>query len=115
MHRCDDDYGYKAEDYLRCFENAIKCDPGNAEAYQELGYVLDVYLSDYDGAGQAFKKAIDLGAGHESYYGYARVLAQKGRTNDAINSLSETSCPFHDHPAIRALRSEIADGSWSKN
>jgi uncharacterized protein HemY len=112
MQRCDDDYGYAAEDYLRCFENSVKCDPSNADAFQELGYVLDVYFSDYPRAEEAFKKAIELGAGHESYLGRARVFAQMGKTEDAIASLSENVCPFHGHPDLQTLRSEIRDGSW---
>jgi tetratricopeptide (TPR) repeat protein len=101
-----------AKDYLGCFESSVKCNSNNAEAYQELGYVLDAYFSDYEKAEQAFKNAITLGAGYESYFGRARVLAQMGKTDDAIGSLSENACPFHDHPDIQSLRSEILDGSW---
>jgi uncharacterized protein HemY len=112
MDRCHEDYGFNAADFRRCFENAIECDPNNVEAFQELGYVLDVYFSEFASAEQAFRKAIELGAKHESYFGRARVLAQVGRTEDALNSLSEDACPFHDHPDIQKLRSEILDGIW---
>ena len=112
MGRWDADSGFTAADYLRCYENAVKFDPNNAEAFQELGYVLDVYFSDYNGAERAFKRAIELGAEHESYLGRARALAQMGRTDDAINILAENACPFHHHPEIQKLRSEIFDGSW---
>lgn len=112
MHRCSEDFGYTANDYLRCFENSIKFDSRNAEAYQELGLVLDVYFSDYDKAEQALRKAIDFGAGHESYHGLARVLAQIGKTEDAILTLAESNCPFYDHPEIQKLRAEIVNGSW---
>jgi tetratricopeptide (TPR) repeat protein len=112
MERCDEAYAFTADDSRRCFENAVKCDPNNAEAYQELGYVLDVYFSDYAGAEQAFNKAIQLGAERESYFGRARSLAQAGRTEDAIKSLSQDACPFHDDLDIQKLRTEILDGSW---
>jgi tetratricopeptide (TPR) repeat protein len=114
MQRCGDDYAYEADDYLRCFEKSAKCNPNNAEAYRELGYVLDVYYSDYERADRAFKRAIELGADHESYLGRARVLAQLKKNDDAIHSLSENACPFHDHPEIQKLRSEIVDGIWSR-
>ena len=112
MERCDDGCGYAAEDYLRCFKSALRCDPSNKEAYQELGYVLDTYFSDFGSAEKAFTRAIELGADHESYFGRARVLAQMGKADEAIDSLSENACPFHDHPTIQSLRSEILDGMW---
>ncbi|MGD0899379.1 MAG: hypothetical protein ABR915_16195 [Thermoguttaceae bacterium] len=112
MRRCGGEYGYMREDYLRCYEDSVRCDCTNAEAYQELGYVLDVFFDDYGKAEQAFRRAIELGAGHESYFGLARVLAQVGKTDDAIVCLSEGNCPFHDHPEIKKLVSEILDGDW---
>jgi tetratricopeptide (TPR) repeat protein len=112
MRRCGGEYAYTDADYLRCFETSVRCDCTNAEAYQELGYVLDVFFDDYGKAEEAFRKAIELGARHESYFGLARVLAQVGRTDDAIKCLSEDRCPCHDHPEIKKLRAEILDGSW---
>jgi hypothetical protein len=82
------------------------------EAQQDLGYVLDVYFEDFDRAEQAFKAAIELGAGSEGYCGLARVLAQMGRTDDAILSLSEGMCPFHNQADTQALRTEITAGDW---
>jgi tetratricopeptide (TPR) repeat protein len=113
MERCDEEYNYLAEDYYRCFENATKCDPTNAEAYQELAYVLDVYSEEYEKAEQAFKQAIELGAGHESYYGLARVLAEMGKTEEALNCISEDNCPYFEHPEIQKIRSEIMDREWT--
>jgi tetratricopeptide (TPR) repeat protein len=112
MQRCGEDCRYTAHDYLQCFGNAVKFDAKDPEAYQELGYVLDVYFARYDKAVEAFRKAIELGAGHESYYGLARVLAQMGKQDEATACLSENNCPFHDHPEIKELISEIVDGIW---
>ena len=112
MQRCDENHTFTAEDFLYCFEKAIKCNSKNGEALQELGYVLDVYFSEYERAEQAFKIAIKLGGQCESYLGHARVLAEMGKMDDAINSLSEDACPFHNHPDIQKLRSEILEGSW---
>jgi uncharacterized protein HemY len=110
-----DEGGYTREDFLRCFDNAVTCDSRNWEAHEELGYVLDVYFDEHIKAEQAFRTAIELGAGRESYYGLARVLAQAGRTDDAILSLSDGVCPFHDDPEIQKLRTEIVGGDWYRD
>jgi tetratricopeptide (TPR) repeat protein len=113
MQRCEVHRGYSGEDYLRCYKNAIRCDSSNWEAYQELGYVLDVHFDDYDGAERAFRTAIELGGGAESYFGLARVLAQAGRMAEAIHSVSKDVCAYHDDAAIEKLRAEILAGDWS--
>ena len=112
MQRCDEQYGYTAKDYLRCFENSVRLDPEYADAQQELGFVLDTYFDEYEKAEEAFKIAIELGAEHESYFGLARVLAQMGKTDEAIASLSESDCPFYNQPDIQELRAEILHGGW---
>jgi uncharacterized protein HemY len=113
MQRCGDEYYYTRADYLRCYENAVKCDVGNWEAYQELAYVLDTYFDDYVAAERAFRAAIKVGAEAESYCGLARVLAQVGKTDDAINILSEGVCPFHSDSEVQKMRAEIVAGDWS--
>ena len=60
MCRSGDAYGHTPEDCLRRFENAVACDPDNAEAHQEFGYVLDTYYDDYERAEVAFRRAIEL-------------------------------------------------------
>jgi hypothetical protein len=115
MQRCGDESGYTPENYRHCFENAVKCDFRNWEAHQELGYVIDIYYDDYERAKQAFNAAIECGAGSESYYGLARVLAQMGKTYDAVHWLSEGVCPFHNHPDIQKLRDDILAGKWCWN
>jgi hypothetical protein len=112
IQRCGDNYGFTADDYRLCFERSVDCDNANAEAHQELGFVLDVYFNDYRKAAQAFRAAVLAGAGQESYFGYARVLAEQGRTDAAVISLSEGSCPFWNQPDIERLRAEILSGRW---
>lgn len=112
MQRCSDDYGYGVNDFVRCFQNAIACDATNAEAHQELGYVLDVYTDEWDKAEKALKKAIELGAGWESYYAWARVLAEMGKIRYALDRLAESHCPYSDHSEIQKLRRELLDGIW---
>ena len=112
MHRCEDERGYRANDFRRCFEQAVQCDGDNAEAHQELGYVLDVYYDDYPRAAAEFEAALRLGAGAESHFGLARVLAQMGDVDAAIAALSPPACPFPDDPDIQLLRAEILAGDW---
>ncbi len=91
MERCSEDHGYTAEEFRQCFENSIRCDATNEEAYQELGCVLDVYFDEFDKAEEALRKAIEHGAGCESYYARARVLAEMGR-HDGRNSTYFPNC-----------------------
>ena len=112
MDRCGDEYGYTHKDYLRCYENAIRCDPENAEAFQELGIALDVYCDDFVAAERALKQAIELGAGSESYEARARALAQMGKTQEALDSVADGNCPYSTRPEIQKLRAEIANGDW---
>jgi tetratricopeptide (TPR) repeat protein len=112
MQRCGDECGFRPEDYLRCFENAVRCNAGNGEAQQELGNVLDTFFDDYARAERAFQKAIESGAGAESYSGLARTLAQVGKIDEALQLLSEPACPFHDDPEVQKMRTEIAAGDW---
>jgi hypothetical protein len=113
MQRCDKENGYGPEDYRRCCESAVKCNPHNWEAHQELGDILDTFFDEYARAEQEFRTAIELGAGAESYCGLARVLAQSDKTADAIQVLSKDACPFHDHADVQATRAEIIAGDWS--
>jgi uncharacterized protein HemY len=113
MQRCDEECDYKASDYLWCFENAIKRNPKNGEAYQEIGYVLDIYFDDYQRAEEALRKAIELGTGHESYCALARVLTQVDRIEDALDCISDEKCPCSNHPSIQEIRREIIEGLWS--
>ena len=112
IQRCSEDYGYTADDSLRCFENSVKYDGTNPAAFQELGYVLDTYFDEYEKAERAFRTAIDLGAGYESYYGLARVLAEMDRNEQALDTLLEENCPFWQHPEIQRLQTEILEGVW---
>jgi tetratricopeptide (TPR) repeat protein len=111
MQRCKEN-DYKPEDYLRCLENAVQCNGNNWQAQEELGDILDTYFEDFTRAEKAFRRAIELGAGFESYCGLARVLAQTGKISEAIHVLSKDICPFHDHDDIQALRAEIVAGEW---
>ncbi len=79
----------------------------------DVPFCVAVYLSDYAKAEQAFRTAIKLGAGVDSYCGLARVLAQAGEPNKAVQNLSEGVCPFHSDNEVQKMRAEIIAGDWS--
>lgn len=103
---------YELLDALESYHRAVAVDPGFAEAYQEIGYYHDVYTEDFPAAEQAFRKAVELGAGMHSYLGLARVLAELGEKDKAIDVLSAERCPFYDDLDVREMRDEVEKGAW---
>ncbi|QEH38191.1 hypothetical protein OJF2_67890 [Aquisphaera giovannonii] len=95
---------------LECYETAIALDDRCADAHNEIGYLCDVYLDDFERAEAEFRRAIELGLDHTAYMGLARVLAQTGRAAEALALLD--SCPHGDNPEVVRLRGEISDGDW---
>jgi Flp pilus assembly protein TadD len=114
LDRCESLPNITKEDYRRCYERAIECDPGFADAYVELGYVLDTYYDDFAAAERAFRKAIALGSrGDDVYVGLARVLAQQGRKRSALRLLRRvTSRKTSD--GIESMIHEIEQGIWGE-
>jgi hypothetical protein len=98
---------------LQLYQRALSLDNANADALTEIGYIYDTYFDDYARAEGAFRAAIALGSDHMSYSGLARVLAEVGRSNEALSLLSPDQCPYSDHPSIRDLRREIVEGCWA--
>lgn len=88
-------------------------DAGCAEAHQELGFLHDLHRDDLVQSQELFRAAIALGAGPDSYYGLARVVAQQGRQQEACDLLAPENCPFASDPAIQELLGEIKAGMWS--
>jgi tetratricopeptide (TPR) repeat protein len=107
-----DDQGSGLADALAYYEQAITIDPTLAEAHQAIGYFCDVMTEDFERAERAFRTAIELGAGVDSYVGLARVLAQRGRPMEEILKVL-TGSPHAESEEVKALRAEIAAGVWS--
>jgi tetratricopeptide (TPR) repeat protein len=98
---------------LRYYKKALVLNNRLADAHNEIGYLYDVYFEEYAQAECAFRAAISLGGDHTSYYGLARVLAEMGRSDEALSSLSPAQCPYINHPDINVVRTEIASQLWS--
>lgn len=103
---------YTSADALSAYEKAAALDPGWAEAFEEIGHYCDVYKNDFLRAEAAFRRAIELGAGADSYAGLARVLAERGNTTAEILSFLDAS-PFAADSKIQEMRAEIAEGLWA--
>ena len=104
---------YELDDALKSYKRALEIDPSNAEAYESIGYYEDAIMSNPASAESSFRKAIELGAGRDSYYGLARVLAELNRNAEALEVISSENCPFSDTAEIEEIRTEIKEGVWN--
>jgi tetratricopeptide (TPR) repeat protein len=111
--QCSDssDDGHTLLDALHSYEAALRVDSNFAEAQESIGYYYDVIEIDLERALAAFKEAVRLGGGVDSYFGLARVLAECGTARDEIFSMIQTS-PYRHHPKILEIRDEIQEGYY---
>ncbi len=70
---------YELKDALASYERAAALDPQCAEAYESIGYYYDAIDEDLEKAEAAFRRAVELGGGEQSYAGLARVMAERGQ------------------------------------
>lgn len=108
---CDDETAYELMGALKSYQQAAVMNPNSFEAYEEMGYYHDVIENNFDEAELAFRKAIELGAGIDSFVGLARVLAQAGKQDESLLLLS--SCPYSTDSNIKEMEGEIKSGIWS--
>ncbi|MSR57315.1 MAG: hypothetical protein EXS05_06555 [Planctomycetaceae bacterium] len=112
MIQLSDGDRYQSADALAAYQKAVAADPCCCEAYESLGYYYDVYTDDFERAENAFRTAIEFGAGPDSYAGLARVLAERG--NEAVDILSFLdNCPYATTPEVLRIRSEIERRLWN--
>ena len=103
---------YELEDALKSYQRALEVNPSNAEAYESIGYYEDAIMSNPTSGEIPFRKAIELGAGRDSYYGLARVLAELNRNTEALEVVSPENCPYSETEEIQEIKTEIEEGVW---
>jgi len=108
MQACDEDR--PIEESIACYNRAIDCDKTYAPAYESIGWVLDTYFNDFDGAEKNFLVALQHGASDTARIGLSRVLAQTGRITEAIAYLD--SCDDQTRRDVTEMRREIVEGIW---
>ena len=107
---------YQSEDDPKgCYLRAIEIDPLCCEAWESLGYYYDDYDDDYTRAIEAFKRAIECGAGPASVRGLARALAESGKRGDALATIDRAlaqDITSAEKIAFSELREEIVSGDY---
>jgi tetratricopeptide (TPR) repeat protein len=109
LQRAEDDKKYELSDAFNSYTKAIEIDPNCAEAYESIGYYHDVIDDDPEKAKGAFERAIELGAGVDSYVGLARVMAELKNDKKSIQTFLNNS-PFAETQKVKAIWAEIASG-----
>ena len=104
---------YSLADARTSYERARAVDPTDPQAYESLGYFFDAVAGRLGEAEGMFRKAIELGAGPSSWAGLARVLAQLGQVQEALDLLARSSCPCADARQVIDVRDDINEGFWS--
>lgn len=105
-----------ADDPRGCYRRAIDLDPRNAEAWESLGFYYDVFDDDFPRAIDAFRRAIECGAGPDSVRGLARALAEGGQPGEAIAVIERALADppgDADRAAFSELEEEIERGDWA--
>jgi tetratricopeptide (TPR) repeat protein len=108
MQACNEDR--PIEDSMKCYIKALECDESYAPAYESIGWALDAYFDDFDGAEKNFLLALQHSAGDTARIGLSRVLAQTGRDIAATNYLND--CHDQTRSDLIEMRREIAEGIW---
>jgi hypothetical protein len=97
-------------EFLTHLTLAVQLDDSDPEAFEELGYIYDIYIDDMIQAEYYFQQAIERGGSEWCYSGLARVLEQMGRREDAFRVLD--TCPFQWAECVIDMRGEIERGEW---
>jgi tetratricopeptide (TPR) repeat protein len=93
------------------YERAASEDPSMVEAFESLGYFWDAIEDNPGRAEFYFRRGLELGGGASVYYGLARVLAQLGRPDEALELIA--SAPAEIGMVLAELKSEIQAGDWA--
>jgi TolB-like protein/Tfp pilus assembly protein PilF len=86
---------------------ALKLDPALAEAHASLGHIRLIYEWDWDGAEEAFRRAIELNPGYATaHQWYALYLNARGRSEDALEELRKAEALDPLSPAVKSAVAE---------
>ena len=107
----EDDKGYEPSDALSSYSKAIEIDPNCAKAYESIGYYYDAIDDDPEKAIGPFERAVELGAGVNSYVGLARVMAELKNDKKSIQAFLNNS-PFRETQEVKDIWAEIASGMY---
>ena len=102
---------YELSDALKAYEKAAVLDPSCAEAFEEIGYYYDAIDEDLEKSEAAFRRAVELGGGEQSYAGLARVMAERGQAPNEVLAFLKQS-PYVDAPVVKEVYAQIEEGKW---
>ena len=106
------DTPYSLNDALASYERARALDPTDPEAFESLGYFFDAVAERVGDAEDMFRKAIELGAGADSWLALHESWHNLDRSEEALKLLEPGSCPHADAPPVVDVRWEINQGRW---
>jgi TolB-like protein/class 3 adenylate cyclase len=87
---------------------AIELDENLGEGYGVLGQVLHFFDWDWEGAGRAFQRALELGVGDPSpRIGYAFHLLAMRRPDDAFEQIEAATAVAPGDPFVRQARADF--------
>lgn len=101
-----------SEEALKLYTLATELDPNSGEAWEGLAYCLDTYYDDFAQAEEAFRRAVALDAGADSYVGLARVLAQMGNRESALETVEQGVALHGPTERLVTVRRDIDEGRW---
>jgi tetratricopeptide (TPR) repeat protein len=106
MQVCESHYPIEAS--IDCYRRAIACDGMYAPAYESMGWALGTYFNQLEESSRNFLLALEFGAGDSSLVGLARIRAETGEIDEAIQLLHQ--CQDQSNPDVMNLRREIGKG-----
>jgi tetratricopeptide (TPR) repeat protein len=105
------------DDPKSCYLRAIEIDPRCSEAWESLGFYFDVFDEDYTQAIEAFRQAIESGAGPDSVRGLAAALAESGQRCEGLTIIERAlqgDLSDADRSTFSELREEIERGDYDR-
>lgn len=100
------------DEALASYQRATQVAPNDPEAFESIGYFYDAVEDRPADAEAPFRRAVELGAGDVAAAGLARVLAELGRTDEALAFLAVARAADPDSDELEEIEGEIRSGYW---